>query len=556
VFLLALFIYYNRNTPELDYYIRVVNDIYSENQSLIYKDRNGTTQSLIQAENFIRVDSFNQRHIAWLIQFENKSFYYDVGFNPVSLIYSSYLNLIGKSHRGGSTITMQLARIVSQKRENSVDRKMAEIMLSFKIFCAISKKSTLSCYLNLSPVAGLTGFPNAARKYFDKDCKDLSDSEFLILLATLPGKSDASNRYERYARVLLDTKKITEWEYFNLLMEKPVLSATTMKVVYSNMFSPIFSHVVRENMYQITKDTLNLYISFLLQDTLEKTIQHYIGKLPDSRVVASFALVQADDMSVLCYCNSNSVRSLQYDLIASPYSLPYSRIKPLIYSLLINKTDVRPDEIWLPTNYSYSKRNFSVNKKFTCNLTEALSHSRNSPAIYTLNEEITLKNFKSVLTDNGLIPDSILIFPSAALGAFNISELNLLNVMRVSLYNGKVLLPKFTKSRINNSEHPPVIDSAKCQSIREILLEAIDSGTSRNLKGLDSMNITVYNKTGSSDRGDAVGCAGLLKINNKFYLYTLRLESPKRIFTFASIYAVPLLKQICEVISIHSFLLD
>jgi membrane carboxypeptidase/penicillin-binding protein PbpC len=393
-------------------------------------------------------------------------------------------------------------------------------------------------------------------RFFDKNCKELTDAEFLILIANLPGMSDATNRYDRYARILYDKKEITEAEYYSLLQSKPVLTNKAKRVFNPTIFSPLISHYIRENIDHITKDTLNLYLSNLLQDTLENSIRYFMKGLPDTSAVASFALVKADDMSVICYINTNSVKNLEYDLIESPYSLPYSRIKIIIYSLLLNKTKSKPEEILLPLNYSYSKKNFKIKNILTCSLSDALARSINSPAIYTLNELIGLHDFKSVLADNGLVPDSVELYPSAALGTFNISEMNLLNVARVALYNGKVLFPRFTKSCKNYSEQPAVIDSAKCQFIREILQEAIKSGTSKNLRGLDSLNIKIYNKTGSSEYGDAVGCVGLLEINNKYYLYTLRLESSKKIFTVASSFAVPLLNKICKIINIHSFLLD
>ena len=170
-------------------------------------------------------------------------------------------------------------------------------------------------------------------------------------------------------------------------------------------------------------------------------------------------------------------------------------------------------------------------------------------------EKVGLDRFKSSLVLCNFINDTTMLYTPAALGAFNISELNLLNLMRISLYNGKAMLPKFT-SGSNVIEETSIVKPKTAKIIRSALEEALINGTSRGLKGLDTLGFKIWNKTGSADEGNGVGCSGLFEYKNEYFLYSLRLESKnKNVLPFASNDALPLLKEILTTISNLNFLL-
>lgn len=93
----------------------------------------------------------------------------------------------GKKIRGGSTITMQLARNLFLTPEKSYSRKLKEIMIATQLEQVLSKDRIFEIYLNIVELGhGVFGFPAAARYYFYKDLKDLTLMEILRLVAVMP----------------------------------------------------------------------------------------------------------------------------------------------------------------------------------------------------------------------------------------------------------------------------------------------------------------------------------------------------------------------------------
>lgn len=556
--LLTGYFYYKNTTPEAKYFIDLINNNFSatNSKSFVLIDKNKYEQVISIGKNFIPVDSFNQKHVDWLIDRENSSFYHDLGIDPIASAHALWNRILfGKKNRGSSTITMQLIKILSQKDEITFSRKFAEISDAVKITKSLSKKTILSCYLNLVPIGKAVGIPQASLFYFNKHYCKLNDNEFLRLLSAIPGMDDSWNRYDRYAKIFLQEGKISSAEFVNLIENKPVLLYRHDNQ-NEELFSPVMTKILTENL-NLLKDTVHTTISFSLQDTLQSIIQSYLKNNFSDIVQASFILCEADNMQSICYINTSSIGPLQYDMIESSLSRPFSRIKPFTYSLFIDNhlNNFSKDNLEFPTNYNYkyTLHKFAFNPKYSCNLSDALAHSLNSPAEWVLNEKVGLQQFKDILVTYNILSDTVKLFADAAIGAFEISESNLLQLMRAALYNGKIMAPEF--SYILNKPELKIIDSVTTVLIRDALVEGISKGTSRGLRGIDSLGIKIWNKTGSADEGNGVGCSGLFEFQNEYYIYSLHMESKINTFTYASKDAVPLLKKIFTTISDLNFLL-
>lgn len=87
---------------------------------------------------------------------------------------------------GGSTITQQLSKNVYFTQEKKLERKIAEVFMSFDFEKVLEKSEILELYLNTSYFGdGYKTVKEASRGYFGKEPKDLTDGE-CIMLAGIP----------------------------------------------------------------------------------------------------------------------------------------------------------------------------------------------------------------------------------------------------------------------------------------------------------------------------------------------------------------------------------
>ncbi|MAS92852.1 MAG: hypothetical protein CMO55_06605 [Verrucomicrobiales bacterium] len=127
-----------------------------------------------------------------LLAAEDSRFYQHNGFDPQGIARAMVANVKeGGISQGGSTITQQLARNSADIGGRTLDRKLVELFLSFRIEEAFSKEEILTHYANRVYFgSGYHGLGAAANGYFGKDAADLSLGE----AAALAGLIRSPNR--------------------------------------------------------------------------------------------------------------------------------------------------------------------------------------------------------------------------------------------------------------------------------------------------------------------------------------------------------------------------
>ena len=121
---------------------------------------------------------------------EDRWFHYHCGINPFSLAGATYDNLrAGEVVRGGSTVTMQLARLMEPKAR-TLPNKCVEMFRALQLELAYAKSEILTFYFNMLPYGGnIVGSAAAARLYFNKPQHALSLAE-AALLASIPNSPE------------------------------------------------------------------------------------------------------------------------------------------------------------------------------------------------------------------------------------------------------------------------------------------------------------------------------------------------------------------------------
>ena len=148
---------------------------------------------------FVPFNSIPKNVINAFLSAEDKNFFKHPGVDAKGVIRAAINNisniLSSKRLEGASTITQQVAKNFLLTNEVSLNRKIKEAILAFRIERALSKERILELYLNQIYLgSGAYGVAAASLEYFDKSIKDLNYSE-AALLAALP---KAPSRYNPY----------------------------------------------------------------------------------------------------------------------------------------------------------------------------------------------------------------------------------------------------------------------------------------------------------------------------------------------------------------------
>src|SRR6185503_13227103 len=124
---------------------------------------------------------------------EDAWFRWHPGFNPVSLARGAWVTYArGGARQGGSTLTMQLARLIYRLNTRTPGGKLRQVLRAVELELCYSKDSILEAYLNYAPYGrNIEGVGAASLIYFDKPVAQLTLPEALAL-AVIP--QDPSRR--------------------------------------------------------------------------------------------------------------------------------------------------------------------------------------------------------------------------------------------------------------------------------------------------------------------------------------------------------------------------
>ena len=194
---------------------------------------NGELVSDFSAEKriFVPYESIPLLVVNAFLSAEDKNFFKHPGVDAKGVIRAfknNFFNLLdSKRLEGASTITQQVAKNFLLSNEVSIDRKIKEAILAFRIERALSKERILELYLNQIYLGeGSYGIASASLRYFDKSINELNYSE-AALLAALPKAPSKYNPYKnkklaKYRRNLvvkniLDNSYISQKKYNEII---------------------------------------------------------------------------------------------------------------------------------------------------------------------------------------------------------------------------------------------------------------------------------------------------------------------------------------------------
>lgn len=372
----------------------------------VYQDQNRTYVPLDDIPKYLREST---------ISIEDKDFYKNPGLSPIGMI-RALVNMV--TLRGGlasgSTITQQLVKNTLLTAEQTLPRKVKEIVLAVQVDKKFSKDQILEMYLNnISYGSAAIGVEAASETYFGKKAKDLNlaESAFLAGLPQSPtryspfGGSDEKLYVGRTQAVL---REMRENKYITKTQETVALAEIKNHKFSRNETQIKAPHFVMWVKKQLEKQFGEQYVmtgglqvtttlDYDLQKEAEKIVKEEVDKLKKYNATNAGALITNPKTGeILAMVGSKDYYDTEdggaFNVVWQAERQPGSSLKPVIYAAAFEKgytpatllMDVKtefatddPGKPYNPVNYS-GKFTGPVQVRF------ALGNSLNIPAVKML----------------------------------------------------------------------------------------------------------------------------------------------------------------------------
>ncbi|MCI2399781.1 penicillin-binding protein 1C [Aliiroseovarius subalbicans] len=338
----------------------------------------------------VTADQVDPGFTRMLIAYEDKRFHRHRGVDPIAMTRAVAQALWhGRVVSGGSTLTMQVARLLEDGPTGRWDGKLRQIRVALALERRLSKEDILTLYLNRAPYGGnLEGIRAATRAYFGKDPRRLTPAEAALVVA-LP-QSPETRRPDRFptnaqaarARVLarMEAAGVISGETLVTARRDPV---PTRRIPLPNLAPHLADRALAEAPGLAAH---SLTLDGDLQTRLEALAARAAA---DHGAKLSIALMVADHRSgeVLASVGSAGYRAdTRQGFVDMTRALrsPGSTLKPLVYGIAFDDGLAHPETLIedRPTRFgSYAPENFDGAYRGTIKVRDALTQSLNIPVV-------------------------------------------------------------------------------------------------------------------------------------------------------------------------------
>jgi penicillin-binding protein 1C len=417
-----------------------------------------------------------------VLAYEDHWFYYHSGINPKSILRAAIANLrAGRVVQGGSTITMQVARLMEPKAR-TFRNKLVEVFRALQLEWKYSKDEILTFYFNLAPYGGnIVGVGAASRIYFNKSPDRLSLGE-ASLLAAIPNSPNrcrpdlnaatAKQRRDKVLGIMVQRDEITLAQLAEASAEPIPRQRFDLPFTaphYSDLLVKSNPHAER------LETTIDPTIQRLAESTLKGNLRPLLAQgISNGAVVVIDNQTQGVLAMVGSYDFFDSANGGQVNGAVSPRS-PGSALKPFVYALGLDQGVISPQSMLfdVPVEYSgYKPVNYDETYRGAVTVVEALVRSLNVPAV-NLSAKLGFEAVYTLLKESGtttLPKPSDYYGLSLILGGCEVTLLELTNAY-AGLANGG----KFRPYRLLNLQEPPqekrLLSEGTCFILTELLSE-------------------------------------------------------------------------------------
>ena len=350
-----------------------------------------------------------------LLGYEDRWFYQHPGINPFSILRAMWQNLQhGRAISGGSTLTMQVARLLDP-HQRTIAGKLKQMFRALQLEWHYSKEEILALYLNHAPYGGtLQGVQAASFAYLAKSPDNLSHAE-AALLAVLPQAPSRlrPDRHPKRAQQARD-KVLDRMATWNIWTATQVAEAKQEQVAslywQHPMTAPLLARRLRKQAKRARvnrqKRVITTTVEAGLQWNLENRLADRLGQWP-AGTSAAVLVLENRELQVRAYAGSadfaDQSRFGHVDMVQA-WRSPGSTLKPFLYGFALEEGIVHSESLLVDALQSfkgYQPNNFHGGFHGPVSFSEALQKSLNIPAVDLL-DRLGPARFVARLRQGGL----------------------------------------------------------------------------------------------------------------------------------------------------------
>lgn len=413
--------------------------------------------------------------------------------------------------QGGSTITMQLAKLVSSKGEKTMQRKVHDMALALELEKEKTKPQILELYMNKVYFGSHAyGIKAAADVYFHKpmDKVTISEAAFLARLVRRPSSWNNLHHKENWDRaisnrndvllIMRNQRMISDQEYHEAINEEIKLNPDPPKTSARILHAPYFvQHVISvfhkempdarlsEGGYRI-ETTLDVQMQALAQKEVQRVVQeNRVNKVN----TAAFVLMNTQGQ-ILAEVGGVDFEKNQYNVIFQGHRQPGSSFKPFVYATAlaqgaVHMDDILPNEMKtypsVPGSEPYTIHNSDGKYSPTIPLRSAFAYSKNVPAVYVISKVGPQNVVRTAHDAFGFVSD---LHPGLALavGSTAVNPLEMAQGISVFALKGDRATPYVIKRIVTpdseDKQFDPrivrnVFDPTICEDIDELMRDVV-----------------------------------------------------------------------------------
>lgn len=416
---------------------------------------------------------------ATLLQ-EDRWFRWHLGVNPMSLARAFFTTYVSRGRRvGGSTITMQLARVRFAIDSRTLGGKLRQIARAIQLERDYSKDEILEAYLNLVPYGGnIEGVGAGSLIYFGVDPRHLSVPEALTL-AVVPQNPEVRRPRAR-AGLELSRARLRLAQAW--LREHPrersedFITALDVTAANRHQLPSRAPHLVDRMLDTTDSARIVTTVDLGLQSVVEHQLDGFIERNRRLGITnGAVILVDYRTMEVRAYVGSADYFAESIDGQVNGLRArrsPGSALKPFIYALAIDEGLIHPQTMLKDTALriaAYNPENFDHDFVGPIDATSALVRSRNVPAIEVANM-LAPPGFYGFLKSAGIqnLRDEDFYGLALALGGVEVS-MEEMATLYAMLANGGVLRPLLISTQSATASPQRLLSPEASYAVLEML---------------------------------------------------------------------------------------
>lgn len=396
-------------------------------------DRNGKViYQIYNDKNIIPVSVRNipQPLINATISIEDKDFYKHKGFSLWGIFRSLIRNIIFRRiEGGGSTLTQQLIKNSLLSTEQTMIRKIKELILAVELERRYTKNQILEMYLNLTPYGGTAwGVESAAQYYFGKHVSELN----LVESAILAGLPQSPTRYSPFigekTAYLIRTKQVLRRmrEDRYLTQDQETQAIVKLQQIHfdrkkANFSAPHFIFYIKDQLDRELANNSLYHKGLIIRSTLDLQLQREIEKIVKDEIkntqglnINNAAVIVIDPKTgdLLAMVGSVDFNNEEFGKFNASLGLrqPGSALKPFTYAVAL-QNGYTPSTLIMDTQTEFTSgqpgekpyipENYDGKFRGPVQLRMALGSSINVTAVKTLSR-IGIKTLLQSLYESGL----------------------------------------------------------------------------------------------------------------------------------------------------------